>query len=195
MFETETEITLLFFNINTEGCRWTVTIRYCLSIKPITPSRRFTYVNDCYIPPSMSSGEMKNGKHCHDNSHAQEDREREKKLAKKRLYIVSAVCLVFMVGEILGVWPFLLIGCNACFKDRWWINMSGLCIGGYFAGSLAVMTDAAHLLVDLTSFIISLCSLWLSSRPATRTLNYGWHRAGKLLSGGPKTPPSLDTWK
>ncbi|XP_048057756.1 zinc transporter 8 isoform X1 [Megalobrama amblycephala] len=107
---------------------------------------------------SMSSGEMKNGKHCHDNSRAQEDREREKKLAKKRLYIVSAVCLVFMVGEILG---------------------------GYFAGSLAVMTDAAHLLVDLTSFIISLCSLWLSSRPATRTLNYGWHRAeilGALLS-------------
>ncbi|XP_016138043.1 zinc transporter 8-like [Sinocyclocheilus grahami] len=107
---------------------------------------------------SMSSGEMKDSKHCHDNSRALEDREREKKLAKKRLYIVSVVCLVFMVGEILG---------------------------GYFAGSLAVMTDAAHLLVDLTSFIISLCSLWLSSRPATRTLNYGWHRAeilGALLS-------------
>ncbi|CAM4630754.1 unnamed protein product [Leuciscus chuanchicus] len=106
----------------------------------------------------VSSGEMKDGKHCHDNSRALEDREREKKLAKKRLYIVSAVCLVFMVGEI---------------------------IGGYFAGSLAVMTDAAHLLVDLTSFIISLGSLWLSSRPATRTLNYGWHRAeilGALLS-------------
>ncbi|KTG39117.1 hypothetical protein cypCar_00010045 [Cyprinus carpio] len=107
---------------------------------------------------SMSSVEMRDSKHCHDNSRALEDREREKKLAKKRLYIVSVVCLVFMVGEILG---------------------------GYFAGSLAVMTDAAHLLVDLTSFIISLCSLWLSSRPATRTLNYGWHRAeilGALLS-------------
>uniref|UniRef100_A0A8C2KZR2 Proton-coupled zinc antiporter SLC30A8 n=1 Tax=Cyprinus carpio TaxID=7962 RepID=A0A8C2KZR2_CYPCA len=107
---------------------------------------------------SMSSVEMRDSKHCHDNSRALEDREREKKLAKKRLYIVSVVCLVFMVGEILG---------------------------GYFAGSLAVLTDAAHLLVDLTSFIISLCSLWLSSRPATRTLNYGWHRAeilGALLS-------------
>ncbi|XP_043074377.1 zinc transporter 4 isoform X2 [Puntigrus tetrazona] len=114
---------------------------------------------DLYSPSDcISAGEMKDGKHCHDNSRALEDREREKQLAKKRLYIVSAVCLVFMVGEILG---------------------------GYFAGSLAVMTDAAHLLVDLTSFIISLCSLWLSSRPATRTLNYGWHRAeilGALLS-------------
>ncbi|XP_061838598.1 proton-coupled zinc antiporter SLC30A8 isoform X1 [Nerophis lumbriciformis] len=97
-------------------------------------------------------------KHCHDNSHAQEDREREKKVARKRLYVVSVVCLIFMIGEILG---------------------------GYFAGSLAVMTDAAHLLVDFTSFLISLLSLWLSSRPATHKLSYGWHRAeilGALLS-------------
>uniref|UniRef100_A0A8D3C9H8 Proton-coupled zinc antiporter SLC30A8 n=1 Tax=Scophthalmus maximus TaxID=52904 RepID=A0A8D3C9H8_SCOMX len=91
-------------------------------------------------------------------NHAQEDREREKKVARKRLYVVSVVCLIFMIGEILG---------------------------GYFAGSLAVMTDAAHLLVDFTSFIISLLSLWLSSRPATHKLSYGWHRAeilGALLS-------------
>ncbi|KAM9838233.1 proton-coupled zinc antiporter SLC30A8 [Aulostomus maculatus] len=97
-------------------------------------------------------------KHCHDNSHAQEDREREKKVARKTLFTVSVVCLIFMVCEILG---------------------------GYFAGSLAVMTDAAHLLVDFTSFIISLLSLWLSSRPATHRLSYGWHRAeilGALLS-------------
>ncbi|KAM9339850.1 proton-coupled zinc antiporter SLC30A8-like [Symphorus nematophorus] len=97
-------------------------------------------------------------KHCHDNSRAREDREREKKVARKRLYMVSVICLIFMIGEILG---------------------------GYFAGSLAVMTDAAHLLVDFTSFIISLLSLWLSSRPATHRLSYGWHRAeilGALLS-------------
>ncbi|XP_049331432.1 uncharacterized protein slc30a8 isoform X3 [Astyanax mexicanus] len=116
---------------------------------------------DLYSPSDcVSSGDMvlKDSKHCHDSSRAFEDREKEKKVARKRLYIVSVVCLVFMVGEILG---------------------------GYFAGSLAVMTDAAHLLVDFTSFIISLCSLWLSSRPATHTLNYGWHRAeilGALLS-------------
>uniref|UniRef100_A0A8C7M6S1 Proton-coupled zinc antiporter SLC30A8 n=1 Tax=Oncorhynchus kisutch TaxID=8019 RepID=A0A8C7M6S1_ONCKI len=107
---------------------------------------------------SISLEKDSNIKHCHDNSQATEDREREKQLARKRLYVVSAVCLVFMIGEILG---------------------------GYFAGSLAVMTDAAHLLVDFASFIISLVSLWLSSRPATRTLSYGWHRAeilGALLS-------------
>ncbi|XP_024920850.1 zinc transporter 8 [Cynoglossus semilaevis] len=105
--------------------------------------------------PVESKGDVK---HCHDNSHAQADREQEKKIARKRLCVVSVVCVVFMVGEILG---------------------------GYFAGSLAVMTDAAHLLVDFTSFIISLLSLWLSSRPATHKLSYGWHRAeilGALLS-------------
>ncbi|KAM4539702.1 proton-coupled zinc antiporter SLC30A2 [Odontesthes bonariensis] len=97
-------------------------------------------------------------KHCHDNSHAQEDRETEKKVARRRLYVVSVVCLIFMVGEI---------------------------VGGYLAGSLAVMTDAAHLLTDLASFIISLFSLWLSSKPATQKLSFGWHRAeilGALLS-------------
>ncbi|XP_076865183.1 proton-coupled zinc antiporter SLC30A8-like isoform X1 [Brachyhypopomus gauderio] len=97
-------------------------------------------------------------KHCHDSNQALENRQREKQLARRRLYIVSMVCLVFTVGEILG---------------------------GYFAGSLAVMTDAAHLLVDFTSFSISLFSLWLSSKPATHTLSYGWHRAeilGALLS-------------
>lgn len=41
-------------------------------------------------------------KHCHDNSHAQEDREREKIVARKRLYVVSVICLIFMIGEILG---------------------------------------------------------------------------------------------
>ncbi|XP_015232404.1 PREDICTED: zinc transporter 8 [Cyprinodon variegatus] len=101
------------------------------------------------------SGEAK---HCHDNSHAQEDREKEKKGARRRLYVVSVICLLFMIGEV---------------------------VGGYLAGSLAVMTDAAHLLTDLTSFVISLFSLWLSSKPATQKLSYGWHRAeilGALLS-------------
>uniref|UniRef100_A0A3P8VZT3 Proton-coupled zinc antiporter SLC30A8 n=1 Tax=Cynoglossus semilaevis TaxID=244447 RepID=A0A3P8VZT3_CYNSE len=111
------------------------------------------------VSSTYSSGHSKGDvKHCHDNSHAQADREQEKKIARKRLCVVSVVCVVFMVGEILG---------------------------GYFAGSLAVMTDAAHLLVDFTSFIISLLSLWLSSRPATHKLSYGWHRAeilGALLS-------------
>ncbi|XP_078073245.1 proton-coupled zinc antiporter SLC30A8 [Mustelus asterias] len=63
--------------------------------------------------------------------------------------------------------------------------MIGELVGGYLAGSLAVMTDAAHLLADVISFLITLCSLWLSSRPATKKLNFGWSRAeilGALIS-------------
>uniref|UniRef100_A0A8I3NNZ6 Solute carrier family 30 member 2 n=2 Tax=Canis lupus familiaris TaxID=9615 RepID=A0A8I3NNZ6_CANLF len=57
--------------------------------------------------------------------------------------------------------------------------------GGYLAHSLAIMTDAAHLLTDFASMLVSLFSLWMSSRPATKTMNFGWQRAeilGALLS-------------
>ncbi|XP_026638105.1 zinc transporter 2 isoform X2 [Microtus ochrogaster] len=63
--------------------------------------------------------------------------------------------------------------------------MIGEIIGGYLAHSLAIMTDAAHLLTDFASMLISLFSLWVSSRPATKTMNFGWQRAeilGALVS-------------
>jgi len=41
-------------------------------------------------------------------------------------------------------------------------------VGGVLANSLAIATDAAHLLTDFASFMISLFSLWVASRPATR---------------------------
>ena len=50
--------------------------------------------------------------------------------------------------------------------------------GGYFANSLAIMTDAAHLLSDFAGFMISLLALWVATKPATTTLSFGWHRAG-----------------
>lgn len=49
--------------------------------------------------------------------------------------------------------------------------------GGYIAGSLAIMTDAAHLLSDLSGFVISMLSLYIALRPANQTLTYGYHRA------------------
>ncbi|MBN3302931.1 ZNT2 protein, partial [Amia calva] len=55
--------------------------------------------------------------------------------------------------------------------------MIGEVIGGYLAHSLAIMTDAAHLLTDFGSMMVSLFSLWISSRPPTKTMNFGWHRS------------------
>ncbi|XP_024286295.1 zinc transporter 2-like [Oncorhynchus tshawytscha] len=88
--------------------------------------------------------------HCHENDRASWTESREKQLAKRKLIIASVVSLVFMVGEV---------------------------IGGYAAHSLAVMTDAAHLLTDFGSIMVSLFSLWVSSRPPTKTMNFGWHRS------------------
>uniref|UniRef100_A0AAY4BPI0 Probable proton-coupled zinc antiporter SLC30A3 n=1 Tax=Denticeps clupeoides TaxID=299321 RepID=A0AAY4BPI0_9TELE len=89
------------------------------------------------------------GAHCH-GSRATCEETPETMLAKKKLYIASLVCLLFMIGEV---------------------------IGGYMAHSLAIMTDAAHLLTDFGSMMVSLFSLWISSRPPTKMLTFGWHRS------------------
>ncbi|KAB7508097.1 Zinc transporter 2 [Armadillidium nasatum] len=53
-------------------------------------------------------------------------------------------------------------------------------VGGWLANSIAIMSDAAHLLSDLTSFIVSLISIYLSLRPASKRMNYGYQRAEVL---------------
>ena len=46
------------------------------------------------------------------------------------------------------------------------------------ANSLAIATDAAHMLTDFAGFMISLFSIYVSSRPPTKRMSFGWHRAG-----------------
>ena len=53
--------------------------------------------------------------------------------------------------------------------------------GGYLSNSLAIMTDAAHLLSDFGSFMISLFALWLGTKKPSKKLSFGWHRAGKKI--------------
>lgn len=57
-------------------------------------------------------------------------------------------------------------------------------VGGYLANSIAIMSDAAHMFSDLTSFIVSLAAIHLAMRPASRTMNFGYHRAGTVLPQG-----------
>uniref|UniRef100_A0A1I8BHG8 Zinc transporter n=1 Tax=Meloidogyne hapla TaxID=6305 RepID=A0A1I8BHG8_MELHA len=40
-----------------------------------------------------------------------------------------------------------------------------------------IITDAAHLLTDLASMLISLFSIYIASRPASQRMSFGWHRA------------------
>jgi Co/Zn/Cd efflux system component len=85
--------------------------------------------------------------------------ERKKKHKKKhahdsapivKLLIVSVVCLVFMIVEI---------------------------VGGLLADSLAIMTDAAHMFSDISGFMISILALWIARMPASNTMSFGYHRA------------------
>lgn len=69
---------------------------------------------------------------------------------------------------------FDLIDSNVC-PEPWYRHVFHT--GGQIAGSLAVITDAAHILVDLTSILISLFSLWLTSK-SPKQLTFGWHQAG-----------------
>lgn len=49
-------------------------------------------------------------------------------------------------------------------------------LGGVISGSLAIMTDAAHLLTDVAAFCVSLFSIYMAGRPATQTMSFGYHR-------------------
>ncbi len=79
-------------------------------------------------------------------------------IAKKKLLLVGSVCLLFMIIEF---------------------------IGGLMANSIAIMTDAAHLLSDLLGFAISIGALYLAKFPPDSNFTYGYHRSeilGALIS-------------
>lgn len=76
----------------------------------------------------------------------------------KKLWTVCIICTIFMIIEV---------------------------IGGYLASSIAIMSDAAHLLSDLSGFFISIISIYISQREADKTMSFGYHRAeviGALVS-------------
>ncbi|GMT32270.1 hypothetical protein PFISCL1PPCAC_23567 [Pristionchus fissidentatus] len=89
--------------------------------------------------------------HCHDEEE-RKDNESSRR-AKRTLWISLTICLFFMICEV---------------------------IGGWWAQSLAIITDAAHLLTDFASMLISLFSLYLASRPASRRMSFGFQRAEVL---------------
>jgi cobalt-zinc-cadmium efflux system protein len=58
--------------------------------------------------------------------------------------------------------------------------------GGYLTGSLALLSDAVHMLTDVAALVLSLLTLWISTRPASSAKSYGYLRAeilGALLNG------------
>lgn len=67
----------------------------------------------------------------------------------RRLKLTLAIVLVIMVAEILG---------------------------GVFSNSLALLSDAGHMLVDALALGLSLLAMRVARRPATATKTFGYHR-------------------
>lgn len=82
----------------------------------------------------------------------------ERAASTRKLLIAVALCIIFMSAEV---------------------------VGGIQANSLAILTDAAHLLSDVASFAISLFSLWAAGWEANPRQSYGFFRIeilGALVS-------------
>jgi cobalt-zinc-cadmium efflux system protein len=59
-------------------------------------------------------------------------------------------------------------------------------VGGYLTGSLALLSDAGHMLTDISAIGLSLLALWFSGKPADLKKTYGYYRMeilSALLNG------------
>jgi len=74
-------------------------------------------------------------------------------LSGKRLGLSILITLTFVVGEA---------------------------IAGYFAHSLALLSDAGHNFADALALIFSWYGLWIAHRPSTSKRTFGYHRVGIL---------------
>src|SRR5512137_1656581 len=55
-------------------------------------------------------------------------------------------------------------------------------VGGIWTNSLALLSDAAHVFLDVFALVLSLVAIRLASYPATDTRTFGWHRAEVFAS-------------
>ena len=49
-------------------------------------------------------------------------------------------------------------------------------VGGYLTNSLALMSDAGHMVTDISALVLSLLALWFAGRPANVKKTYGYYR-------------------
>ncbi len=55
-------------------------------------------------------------------------------------------------------------------------------VGGLWTNSLALLSDAGHMLSDAAALALSLAALWIARRPPTPERTYGYHRAEILAA-------------
>jgi cobalt-zinc-cadmium efflux system protein len=92
--------------------------------------------------------------HAHHHAHHHEHRDRRhhdhtREASQRTLLIVLALTFGYMLAEA---------------------------IGGYLANSLALLSDAGHMLTDVAALTLSLFAVRFASRPATPRKTYGFYR-------------------
>jgi cobalt-zinc-cadmium efflux system protein len=55
-------------------------------------------------------------------------------------------------------------------------------VGGWLSGSLALISDAGHMLTDAGALLLALVAAWLATRPPDDKRTYGWRRAEVLAA-------------
>jgi cobalt-zinc-cadmium efflux system protein len=86
--------------------------------------------------------------HTHDHSHSH-DHAQERIASHRVLLIVLALNVVYMLAEAIG---------------GWWSN------------SLALLSDAGHMLADIAAIALSLFAARFAARPSTPSKTYGYYR-------------------
>src|SRR5881227_825755 len=56
------------------------------------------------------------------------------------------------------------------------VYMLAEAIGGFLTNSLALLSDAGHMLADVASLGLALLALWFAARPVTTKKTYGYYR-------------------
>ena len=62
------------------------------------------------------------------------------------------------------------------------ITLAAEVVGGFWTHSLALLSDAAHVFLDLFALLLSLGAIKLAALPVTETRTYGWHRTEVFAS-------------
>lgn len=96
--------------------------------------------------------------------------------SRNRLILVLIICIIFMGIEIAGRWS----GDEYLLENTRIDGIVTICIGGFLSNSTAVITDAAHMAIDVASFVISITAMYLATKRPTQRLSFGYIRAGCL---------------
>ncbi|XP_059495204.1 zinc transporter 4 isoform X1 [Stegostoma tigrinum] len=105
------------------------------------------------LPEELPPDTAANEQTCHRCSKTSESV--RQKTVRRKLWIAMTLYSVFTAGEF---------------------------IGGYLSNSLAVMTDAVHMLADVLGIAASLVALFLAAKPPSSRFTFGLHRFEALAA-------------